>query len=76
MTDRELLFQKSILKSKNTPRLSFQFFNKVMAQKNADYTFNKIESLVSNRIGNNDWKENLSEDEYREHLIKNANFFG
>ena len=71
LTDRELLFQKSILKSKNTPRLSFQFFNKVMAQKNADYTFNKIESLVSNRIGNSDWKENLSEDEYREHLIKN-----
>ena len=69
LTDRELLFQKSILKSKNTPRFSFQYFNKVLAQKSADYTFSKIESLVSNRLASGDWKDNLSDDEYREHLL-------
>ena len=69
LTDRELLFQKSILKSKNTPRLSFQSFNKAMVQKSADNTFKKIESLVSNRLPSNDWRDNLSDDEYREYLL-------
>ena len=71
LTDRELLFQKSILKSKNTPRLSFQSFNKALVQKSADNTFKRIESLVSNRLSSNDWRDNLSDDEYREYLINN-----
>ena len=69
LSDRELLFQKSILKSKNTPRLSFQLFNQSISKINANNSFKRIESLVMNRIGLGDWKENLSEEEYKEYLL-------
>jgi len=68
LSDRELLFQKSILKSKNTPRFSFDFFNKAESQQNADYSFSKIESVVSNRV--NEWKD-LSDEEYKEYQLNN-----
>ena len=70
LTDRDLLFQKSVLKSKNTPKFSFKYFNRAEAYQNADNSFSMIESLVSNRA-NNDWKENLSEEEYKEYLLNN-----
>ena len=71
LTDRDLLFQKSILKLKNTPKISFEPFNKAESQQNAEKSFTKISSLVSNRIGLHEWKENLSDEEYREYLINN-----
>ena len=71
LCDRELLFQKSILKFKNTPRFSFQFFNKALSQQKADESFKIIKSIVSNRIGNNDLKDNLSDEEFKEYLINN-----
>ena len=73
LCDRELLFQKSILKSKNTPRLSFQIFNKPLVEQSANNSFIKIESLVSNRIGNNDWnwKDIFTEEEFKEYLLNN-----
>ena len=71
LTDRDLLFQKSILKLKNTPKISFEYFNKAVSQQNAEKSFTKISSLVSNRAGLHDWKENLSDEEYREYLINN-----
>ena len=69
LTDRDLLFQKSVLKSKNTPKFSFKYFNKAEVYQSADSSFSKIESLVSNRI--NYWKENLSEEEFKEYLLNN-----
>ena len=42
-----------------------------MVQKSADNTFKRIESLVSNCLSSNDWRDNLSDDEYREYLINN-----
>ena len=71
LTDRDLLFQKSILKLKNTPKIFFEPFNKAESQQNAEKSFTKISSLVSNRIGLHEWKENLSDEEYREYLINN-----
>ena len=68
LSDRDLLFQKLILKSKNTPKLSFQKFNKAEAQQEADNSFNKIESIVSNRLGHIDLKDILSEEEYKDYL--------
>ena len=71
LEDRELLFQKLLLKSKKTPIFSIQYFNKIMAHKNADNSFLKIESLVSNRLFNNEWKENIFDEDYREILANN-----
>ena len=70
LTDRELLFQKSILKSKNTPKLSFEYFNKAESQQNADNSFSKIESLITNNLGIIEWKD-LSDEEYKEYQLKN-----
>ena len=69
LSDRDLLFQKSILKSKNTPKVPFEFFNKAVSQQSANSSFSKIKSVVSTRLGNSEWKDNLSEDEYREYLL-------
>ena len=71
LADRDLLFQKSILKSKNIPLISFQHYNKVLVQKNANDSFQKIESLVSSRFFSNDWKDNFTEEEFKEYLTKN-----
>ena len=69
LSDRELLFQKSILKSKNTRRLSFQYFNKPEVEQSANNSFIKIESIVSPHLGNYFWKDNLSEEEYKENML-------
>jgi hypothetical protein len=69
LCDRELIFQKLILKSKNTPCPTFRLFNKNIVEQNADNTYSKIESLVTNRVTNTFWKDYLSEDEYKEFLI-------
>ena len=71
LCDRELLFQKEILKSKNTPKYSFKVFNKTLTQKKANDTYQKIESIVSDCKINNDWKDNLSDEEYKDYLINN-----
>ena len=71
LEDRDLIFQKSILKLKNTPKTSFEYFNKAESQQNADISFIKIKSLVSTRLGANDWKDNLSDEEYKEYVINN-----
>ena len=71
LSDRDLLFQKSILKSKNTPKIPFEFFNKAVSYQNADNSFSQIKSIVSNHLGYSEWKENLSEDKYRECLLNN-----
>lgn len=71
LCDRELLFQKIILKSKNTPKYSFEVFNKTITQKKANDIFQKIESIVSDCKANNDWKDNLSDEEYKDYIINN-----
>ena len=69
LCDRELIFQKLILKSKNSPRPPFQLFNKNKVEQNADNAYSKIESLVTNRVTNTFWKDYLSEEEYKEFII-------
>ena len=71
LSDRELLFQKSILKSKNTRRFSFQYFNKAEAEQNANNSFTKIESIVLHNPANNFWKESLLDEEYKEYILNN-----
>lgn len=71
LCDRELLFQKTVLKSKNTRRYSFQVFNKTVTQKKANDIYEKIESIVSECKVNNNWKDNLSDEEYKDYLINN-----
>lgn len=71
LCDRELLFQKIILKSKNTPKYSFEVFNKTITQKKANDIFQKIESIVSDCKVNNDWKDNLSDEEYKDYITNN-----
>ena len=71
LCDRELLFQKLILKSKSASRPSFQLFNKSLVKENASKAFSKIESLVTNSVGNIYWKDLLSEEEYREYALNN-----
>jgi hypothetical protein len=71
LCDRELQFQKTILKSKDTPKYSFEVFNKTLTQKKANDIYQKIESIVSDCKINNDWKDNLSDEEYKDYLTNN-----
>ena len=70
LSDRELLFQKSLLKSKNTRRFSFQKFNKSEVEQDANRSFTKIESVVSPNVGNTFLKD-LTADEYKEFMVNN-----
>ena len=63
LEDRELLFQKSILKLKNTPKIQMPIHNKQVIKQLAEQSFNKIQTLlISNPIN---WRENFSEEEIK-----------
>ena len=68
LEDRDLNFQKCILKLKNTPRTALSFYNKEVVKQNAEESFEKIMSLSFNYPMN--WKESLSPIE-----IKKVMFF-
>ena len=68
--DRELNFQKSLITTKKSPMPHIRYFNKGLCLIEAENSFGKIKSLVSNVNVNNDWKDNMSESEYRDYVLK------
>jgi uncharacterized phage-associated protein len=61
LENRELVFQKTILRLKNTPKTPFQMYNKEIIRQNANESFNnKMTLLISTPLN---WKENFSEEE-------------
>ena len=68
--DRELNFQKSLIRNKKMPMPNIHYFSKGLSKIEADNSFLKIKSLVSNINLNSDWKENMTEKEYKEYLLK------
>lgn len=69
--DRELNFQKCLIRTKKAPMPNIHYFSKGLSQIEADNSFLKIKSLVSNININSDWKENMTEKEFKEFLLKN-----
>ena len=67
LEDRELKFQKCILRLKNTPTSPIQMYNKEVMKQNANQSFEKIMSLfISNPIN---WRDNLSQQEIKNILL-------
>ena len=66
LADRELTFQKSVLRLKNIPRTPIQMYNKELVKQNANYSFQKMMSLLIGTPMN--WKEQMSEGEVKEIL--------
>ena len=66
LADRELTFQKSVLKLKNIPKTPIQMYNKELIKQNANYSFEKMMSLLIGTPMN--WKEQMSEEEMKEIL--------
>ena len=63
LENRELVFQKTILRLKNTPKTPFQLYNKEIIRQNANESFNnKMTLLISTPLN---WKENFSEEEVK-----------
>ena len=67
LEDRELKFQKCILKLKDTPKSPMQIYNKEVMKQNANQSFQKIMTLfISNPVN---WKENLSPQEVKNIML-------
>ena len=67
LEDRELKFQKCILKLKDTPKSSFEIYNKEVMKQNATESFQKMLTLfISNPVN---WKENLSPKEVKNIML-------
>ena len=66
LEERELLFQKYVLKGKNTPKIPFIPYNKELIKRKAENNYQKILSLSV--ASTPYWKENISKEEY--HRIK------
>ena len=64
LADRELTFQKSVLRLKNIPKTPIQMYNKELIKQNASYSFQKMMSLLIGTPMN--WKEQMSEEEVKE----------
>ena len=63
LEDRELIFQKSLLRLKNIPKTPIQLYNKEVVKQKANESFNNIMTLLISVPLN--WKENFSEKEVR-----------
>ena len=70
LTDREFKFQKCLIRTKKSPIPDIHYFNKSLSKIEADNSFFKIKSLVSNSNINNDWKEAMTQREYRDFMMK------
>ena len=66
LEDRDYLFQKQVLKEKNTPKILFTPYNKELIRQKVDNKYHKILSLSVTSVPF--WKENLTKEEY--HRIK------
>ena len=63
LEDRELIFQKSLLKLKNTPKIAMPIYNKELIKRKANESFHNKMSLLDNSSIN--WKENISDEEFK-----------
>ena len=63
LEDRELTFQKNVLRLKNTPKMPIKPFNKEVVKQNVKNYYDKAMSLLLGTPIN--WKDNLSEEEIR-----------
>ena len=70
LADREFKFQKCLIRTKKSPIPNIHYFNKGLSRIEADNSFFKIKSLVSNSNINNDWKEAMTQKDYREFMMK------
>ena len=63
LEDRELTFQKNVLRLKNTPKMPIKLFNKEVVKQNVKNYYDKTMTLLLGTPIN--WKDNLSEEEIR-----------
>ena len=63
LEDRELTFQKNVLRLKNTPKMPIKLFNKEIVKQNVKNYYDKTMSLLLGTPIN--WKDNLSEEEIK-----------
>ena len=70
LADREFKFQKCLIRTKKSPIPNIHYFNKGLSRIEADNSFLKIKSIVSNSNINNDWKEIMSQRDYRDFMMK------
>ena len=69
LEDRELIFQKYVLREKNHPKIPFTPFNKELSKQKAINQYDKILSLsVTNAQA---WKDNMTKEEYRKMRLYN-----
>ena len=71
LADREIKFQKCLIRTKKAPIQEVRYFNKGLSIIEADNSFGKIKTLVSNVMINNDLKDNMSEKEYKKYMLRN-----
>ena len=64
LEERELTFQKNVLRLKNIPKTPIQMYNKEIVKQNANDSFQKMINLLISTPMN--WKEQLSEEEVKE----------
>ena len=70
LSDREINFQKNIIRTKRSPIPEIHYFNRGLSFIEADNSFGKIKTLVSNVNIYSDWKDNMTEQEYKDYLIR------
>ena len=63
LEDRELTFQKNVLRLKNTPKIPIKSFSKEVIKQNVKNYYDKAMTLLLGPPNN--WKENLSEEEIK-----------
>ena len=68
--DREINFQKNIIRTKRSPIPHIRYFSRGLSFIEADNSFRKIKTLVSNVNIYSDWKDNMTEQEYRDYILR------
>ena len=70
LEDRELKFQKCLIRTKKLPMPYIHYFSKGVSRIEADNSFLRIKSLVSNVNINSDWKEIMTQKDFRDTMVK------
>lgn len=70
LADRELKFHKCLIRTKKLPMPYIHYFNKGVSRIEADNSFFRIKSLVSNVNINSDWREIMTQKDFRDCMIK------
>ena len=70
LADREFKFQKCLIRTKKLPMPYIHYFSKGVSRIEADNSFLRIKSLVSNVNINSDWKEIMTQKDFRDTMVK------